>query len=250
MRRNQADVAVTAAVPVCYGAAIVLSAPAAVLAILGIALVVAPGYVWAEVFLNSRVVGLERVAVAAGLSLALPVLGGLTLYGAGIPLHRAAWAGLLASAALVGDALLLALRRTGRRAPPTRHAGAPGRVTRHAVAFGAAVVIAVGAVGLALAGASRQDDPGFTQLWLSARQPGAPSVSLGVSNHQGSTTRYRLVLLRKSHVSATWNLTLTDGQTWRQMIPVTGGYPIVAKLYRLPDLTQAYRYVTTDDRPG
>jgi hypothetical protein len=37
---------------------------------------------------------------------------------------------------------------------------------RHAAAFGAAVVVAVGALGLARAGAAIQHYPGFTQLWL------------------------------------------------------------------------------------
>ncbi len=249
MRRRQADIAVTATVAVAYCVAAVLRAHAAILITLGVLLAVSPGYVWAEIFLSSRVVGLERAAVAAGLSLALPVLGGLAISTAGLPLHRTAWAGLLTGVTLVGDAVLLDLRRTGRRAPASRPPGKPRPAVRHVAAFGAAAVIAAGAVGLSLASAARQNYPGFTQLWLSTRVPGAGTAALGVGNHQGSTTRYRLVLLRQGHVSVTWNLTLGNGQTWQRRIPVTGGYTLAARLYRLPDLTQPYRYVTTGDGP-
>ena|SRR5690348_3843078 len=251
MRRSQADIAVTAAVSAAYWAATLLGAPATVMTILGIALIVCPGYVWAEVFLSPRVIGLERVAVAAGLSLALPVLGGVAINAAGIPLYRATWAGLLASAILAGDALLLALRRTGRRAPPSRHKDAPPPAAWHVAAFGAAVVIAAGAVMLSVASAAKQAYPGFTQLWLSTNVRNARVAALGVGNHQGSTARYRLVLLRQGHVSTTWNLTLSDGQRWQRMIPVTDGYSVAARLYRLPDLARPYRYVSTEDQsPG
>jgi hypothetical protein len=250
VRRSQADITVTALVSAAYWAAAVLGAPAAVMTTLGIALAVCPGYVWAQVLLGTRVTGMERAAVAAGLSLALPVLGGVAINAAGIPLHRATWAGLFAGATLAGDALLFALGRTGRSGPSRRNR-APRPAAGQVAAFAAAAVIAAGAVGLSLASAAKQANPGFTQLWLSTSVRNARVAALGVGNHQGSTARYRLLLLRHGQVSATWNLALSDGQTWQRMIPVTGGYPIAARLYRLPDLARPYRYVTTDGQsPG
>jgi hypothetical protein len=251
MRRSQADIAVVAAVTVVYFGAAALGAPAAVLAVVGLLLAASPGYIWSEVLLSSRVMGLERAAVATGLALVVPVIGGLALGAAGIPLHRTTWAALFAGAALLGDAVLLALRWTGRRLPPGRRQRAPRLATRHKIALGAALGIAAGAVVLALAGAGKQQYPSFTQLWLLARDQRAHTASLGVSNHQGATTRYRLVLLRKARVSATWNLTLADGQSWQRVIPVIGTGTVAARLYRLPDLTHPYRYVSTADRsPG
>lgn len=247
MRRNQADIAVAAVVPVVYFGAATLGAPAAVLAVLGLVLAACPGYVWAEVLLSPQVTGLERAAVAAGLALAVPIIGGLALAAAGIPLHRTTWAALFAGAALLGDAVLLGLRRTGRRAPPGARQRAPRLATRQAVALGTALVIAAGAVVLAVAGATRQQHPGFTQLWLLAG-PHAHTASLGVSNHQGTTTRYRLVLLHKARVSATWNLTLSNGQSWQRVIGVSDTGTVAARLYRLPDLAHPYRYVRTADR--
>ena len=202
--------------------------------VLGIGLLAAPGYLGGEVLLGARVSGLERVAVAAGLALAVPVLAGLVLDLAGVPLHRDAWVGLLAVLTLAGDAVLLARRRTDRtdraghpagegvadQAGRAGRAGWPGLAGRAvaawraglaggvaalrqglrerrlpiwpAAAFGAAMIIAAGGVGIARWGAAVQHYPGFTQLWLTPPGRHAPVTELGVSNHQGTTMRYWL----------------------------------------------------------
>ena len=185
--------------------------------------------------------------MAAGLTLIVPILGGLVLYAAGVPLHRAGWLGLLAAVTLIADALLYMFRRTGR-APSS--GWQPERLRmpplRPVIFAAAAILIAVGALTLARIGVAIQPQPGFTQLWLSSHQQSERTATLGVSNDEGSTTSYRLVLLRNSHVSATWNFTLADNGTWQRTVPYTGAYTLVANLYRLPDLTHRYRYVSTN----
>jgi uncharacterized membrane protein len=257
---------VTAAVAVITCAAAAAGAPAAVMTVPGVALMAAPGYLWAEVLVTDSVTRLERVAVAAGLALAVPVLGGLALSATGVPLHRTAWVALLAGVTLAGDAVVLARRRRATAPPPagrsTREAGPAATrplpaVRRfpawHAVTFGAAVLIAAGGVGLARAGAAMQHEPAFTQLWLSPRggSTTASTASLGITNDEGRTTRYRLVLTRHGRASATWNVSLANGQTWQRPIAFSSSYPISASLYRLPDLAHPYRHVATDEQaPG
>jgi hypothetical protein len=250
MRRSNADIAITAAVAVISFVAVAVGAPVSLTTVLGIALVAAPGYLWGEVLLGFRVVVLERIAVATGLALAVPVVGGLALYAAGVPLHRLAWAGLLGSVALAGDAVLLIRGRPTPPEPLRRSRGSKHVSAWHAAAFGAAVVIAAGAVAFAREGAAMQRYPGFSQLWLSPRHGDNRTADLGVSNHQGELIRYRLVLLRNGHVSGTWNLALSDGQTWQRTVTFTARYSIAADLYRLPDLTHPYRYVATDGDRG
>ena len=243
MGHSQADVAASALVAglACVEAA--SGAPTAVMTVLGIALFAAPGYLLGQVLIGSQVSGLERVAVITGLALAVPVLGGLLLYAAGIPLHREGWVGLLAVVTLAGDVALFLRRRAGRAAPfswqPT------WRAPRWQVAaFAAAVLVASGAVGLARIGVAMQPQPGFTQLWLSPQRSHGHALSLGVSNDQGRTTSYQLVLLRDGRVSATWDFTLDAAQTWRRSVPLTGAGTVAARLYRLPDLAHPYRYVS------
>jgi hypothetical protein len=245
MRGSHADLAVIAAVAVLACGAAAGGAPVAVTAVLGMALFAAPGYLLGQL-LGSPIGGLERAVVVTGLALVVPILGGLLLYAARVPLHRDAWLGLLAGMTLVGGVALFLRRRAGRAAPFAWPRGAWRLLPpRHAVAFGAAVVIAACGLAVARLGVALQHNPGFTQLWLSARDKNARTASLGVSNQQGNTTRYVLVLLRNGTVSATWNLTLADGQTWQQVVPVTARYAVAANLYRLPDLGRPYRHVTT-----
>lgn len=244
MGRSQADIAVTALVAglACVDAA--SRAPTAVMTVLGIALIIAPGYLLGQLLVGSRVAGLERAAVIAGLGLGVPVLGGLLLYATGVPLRRPGWLGLLAGVTLAGDVALFLRRRAGR-APPFNWKPS-WRVPRwQVVMFAAAVLVAAGAVGLARIGVAMQPQPGFTQLWLSPQRQNSRTLSLGVSNDQGRTTSYRLVLLRNGRVTATWNLTIAQGQNWQRSVPLVGAATMAARLYRLPDLAHPYRYVFT-----
>lgn len=242
MRHNQADVAATALVAALACVEAVSGAPIAVMTAAGIALFVAPGYLLGQLLVGSRVTGLERAAVITGLALAVPVLGGLLLYAAGVPLHRPGWLGLLAGVTLAGDVALFLHRRAGRAAPLRWQ---PSWRGRQVAVFAAAVLVAAGGVGLARIGIAMEPKPGFTQLWLSPQRQNSRGLSLGVSNDQGRTTSYLLVLLRNGRVSATWNLTLAVGQTWQRSVPLTSAV-VTARLYRLPDLTHPYRYVWID----
>lgn len=267
MGRSQADIAATALVAVLACAAAAVGAPPAATIVLGIMLLAAPGYLLGQLLAGSRTTGLELVVVMAGLALAVPVLGGLLLYAAGVPLHRPGWLGLLAGVTLAADTALFARRRaavTGRAGRPAMQVqimppgleapGEPrpapdgtrpaGRASRwHVAVFALAVLVAAGAVGLAVAGAARQPQPGFTQLWLSPQQD-AHTLSLGVTNDQGRTTSYRLVLRRDGRVIDSWNLTLSAGRTWQRSVPFTGKQTLTAGLYRPPDLAHPYRYVS------
>ncbi len=245
MGRNQTDIGATAVVAALACGAAAADAPTAVMAVLGLALFAASGYLLAQLLLGTHIAGLERAVVVTGLALAVPIVGGLLLNAARVPLHRAAWLGLLAGVTLAADLVLFLRRRAGRAALFTWHP--EWRLPRRPTAiFAVAMVVAACGVALARIGVAIQPQPGFTQLWLSPQHQNGPTASLGVSNDQGSTTNYRLVLLRNGHVSATWNLTLANGRTWQQAVPFTGAYTLAANLYRLPDVDHPYRYVATN----
>ena len=241
---GQADVAATALVAVAACAAAAGGAPAPVTIVLGIALFAAPGYLLGQLLLGSRTIGLERVVVMAALALAVPILGGLLLYAIRVPLHRPGWLGLLAGVTLAADTALFLRRRHSGVAPVTWRA--TWKAPRwHAVAFAAAILLAACGVGLASAGVTRQPQPGFTELWLSPQRQYAHILNLGVRNDQGRTTSYRVVLLRDGRTAAIWNFTLGDGQIWQRPVPPAGQAILVAALYRLPDVTHPYRFVST-----
>jgi uncharacterized membrane protein len=252
MRGSQADIAVTAAVAALACAAAAVSVPSAVTIVLGVALFAMPGYLLAQLLLGPATVGLERALAALGLTFIVPIVAGLVLYIAGVPLRRASWLAVLGGVTLACDAALLLRRRTGR-APPFRWPRGTRRLPRwHAAVFAAAVVIAACGVGLARVGAAVQPQPLFTQLWLSTRGVSAGTIKIGITNDEGHTTAYRLVEKLNGHVKTSWNVTLGNGDTWQKTVPFNGTSSLAAYLYRLPDLSTAYRYVNTngDEAPG
>jgi uncharacterized membrane protein len=250
MSRNHADLGIAATVAVLACAAALAGAPVAVTIVVGILLLAAPGYLLSELLFGSEIAGLERLVMVVLLAFSVPILGGLPLVAAGVPLHRSAWLGLLAGVTLA-CALAVYGRRLwrGRRGMPTAATveREKWRVTAwHAVGFAAAVLIAGGAVGLASVGAAKQPYPGFTQLWFVPRSPSTTTAKLGVANHEGQTVRYRLVLFSDSRPAASWSLDLSNGRVWQQTTQFTGFDTLTAKLYRLPNVKRAYRYVTIE----
>jgi len=252
MRGSQVDIAVSAAVAALACGAAAAGAPVAVTMVLGIALFAMPGYLLAQLLLGPRTAGLERALVAAGLAFIVPIAGGLALYTAGVPLRRSSWLAVLGGVSLAGDVALFLRRRAGRAAPFRWPWGKWQLPRWHAAAFGAAIVIAACGVGLARVGAAIQPQPRFTQLWLSTRGTSAGTVKIGVTNDEGHTVGYRLVLLSEGHKEAAWDVTLANAHTWQRTVPFNGKRSLTANLYRLPDLTTPYRYVDTngDKAPG
>src|SRR5690242_14784008 len=118
MNRGHADLGIAAATALLACAAAVLHAPAAVMAILGAALFAAPGYLLCQLLPGPDRAGLERLAVAAGLALSVPVIGGLLLYAAGRRLDRTSWLLLLTAVTLAADLMVYLRRRHGRTLRP------------------------------------------------------------------------------------------------------------------------------------
>jgi hypothetical protein len=251
------------------------------------ALLASVGYVWVEVILRGRAPTIELISMAVGLVLAAPVIGGIAMAAAGVPLQRLTWSIFLVGLTLVGDVVLIFRYRSqaqdnsgnreyllpiqyedrSRKAAsdlrswlePTRdsamqseqHPVAPFSKTKSRLhispwqvgACGLALLITGGAIWLAQVGAASQHYSGFTELWLTGRSYSTSIENLGIKNQEGAAENYRLVLLRRGHVSTAWEITLAAGQTWQRTVRVTT--ETRANLYLLPDLKKPYRYVDT-----
>ena len=145
-------------------------------------LIAAPGYLWAEVLLKRLGSVFERVMIGTGLALMLPIFGGLVLYAVGISLRRDA-ARPVAGGTIVGAVVLAIMRRKSEPAEPAD----PGRrrskakaANPHALIYGAAAVLAVATIVIAVISSDNQSQPGYTQLWM-APSKNAAVASLGVT---------------------------------------------------------------------
>jgi hypothetical protein len=90
-----------------------------------------------------------------------------------------------------------------------------------------AALLAGGAVWLSAASASWEAAPGFAQLWLVPGR-GAGQV-LGVRDAYPGRHTFHLEL-RGGPKTTTWNLTLSDGQTWQRTVTAPAGGSLAATL--------------------
>ncbi|MEP7193816.1 MAG: DUF1616 domain-containing protein [Actinomycetota bacterium] len=247
MRPRSPDLLSAAGLAIAAVAAVWAGAPVAVTTMLGIPLVLlAPGYVWTEVFFGSGLGPQIRAALSVALSLTVTALGGVGLYAAGVLLDRASWLALLAATTLTGAAVAAILRARVRIEPP---AVSPGRrsVRRISGAQGArlglAASIGAAAVGIAVLSAQAQVQPAFTQLSLNnpVAAPGTAQVVVG--NHEQRPQQYRLVVITDGVVSNTWTITVPDGASWQHVVPASPGQRLAVDLYRGADDGSPYRHV-------
>ena len=243
MIRNNMEVAATTTIVAISMAASAIWPLKPAMAILGIMLFASAGYVLGKVLIKSTIPGFERFLLTMGLALLVPLMGGLILSAIGIPLQRTAWLVLIAGVILLCDSILVIRTRTSRSDVVKSSRSSIRIPTSILVSSAIAVVIAGTAVGLARVGVAMQRYPGFTELWLSPSAGSTSVASLGVTNHQGSTTRYRLILFSNGRSDASWNITLADGQTWQRHISIRDRLTTVANLYRLPDALHPFRQV-------
>jgi hypothetical protein len=118
------------------------------------------------------------------------------------------------------------------------------RISRsHAVLYGLALIIAASALWMAQSGAATQQYGGYTELWLTKQPHSTKLYNLGVSDQEGKTEEYRLVLSRTKKKNETWEISLSSGESWQRAVAVTDA--AAANLYLLPDVSRPYRTVHT-----
>ena len=210
---------------------------------------VLPGWAVLDAALpRERGAGLERVASAVGLSLALAVLCGLALDRAGL-LTPAGW-----SVSLGGFTLAVwAAGRVARLAAPY-----PGRVARPpwrmpsrgswaaAALLVPALALAGAAIWTALQGALAHREYAFTEFWLVPSGPG--SAVLGLRNLETVEAGYAVQIMAGTDVVGRWPpITLGPGETATRTVAVDAlpGPPrrMEAWLYRSDRPDAVYRKV-------
>jgi len=184
----------------------------------------------------------DHVMFAIGTSLALAVLVGLAL-------NWSPWGLALPSQALALGGIALVSGVVAWRRDPAPLA-LPTLPPWWRVALSLALVAALcgGALAVARAGAAAQPQPGFTQAWLAPVAQAHHMVQLGLTNHEGSSHRYRLVLSDRHHTTTTWsNLPLADKETWQVIFSVAPGAELTVEVYLDNQTALPYRHVSYTD---
>lgn len=209
-------------------------------ALLAFAAVVAlPGYLLSAAFAPSSTSGVpERLLQIFGIGLATPVLAFLITAILPPQMDRRAWIVLPLCAVVVG---LLVLRRRGADDTPRQ---APNAIRPASLlVLGLALAIAAAAVTVAESAPLVPQGPGFTQLWSIAASEGS-TLSIGVENHEGASTTYRVEVAIEGDVLAAWpNERLSAGARWERLVAIPRqelGKRISVALY-LPGSSVPYR---------
>src|SRR6201995_4633077 len=170
-RHRNLDIFIAGGIALLGGAAYEFPAPGPAQVVLGIALFLAPGYLWSEAILNQRLTGLERAMTSGGIAVILPILGGFLFYGLKIPLLRSSWVGLLVVLTLLGIVAVAVQRRRGvppdpPDPPDPRTHAAPRRTEPRAArgplnlfVYALAAVIGLGTVAFSVKNAQAQKFP-------------------------------------------------------------------------------------------
>lgn len=208
-------------------AAALTGAPVPLTAVLGIpAVLLVPGYVWADVLIGTRQVsGLLRLAVTGALSLAIVALVPIALGLGGLTLSREVLISVPAVAAVVGTVVADARRDArGEPAAEPRRRRRPPTVAVAAVLVAAALV-ATAAVITWSSALSTQGSAG-TRLWLDPTVTAQGTVTAVVSNDGTSPQRYEVEIRIAGRLWSRATVDLPAGGAWRYGIPRDEGSPL------------------------
>ncbi len=186
-----------------------------------------------------------RLLFTVGLSVCITALLGYVLNWNGPGLQRIWWIGALGYLTQLAAVIAVIRRRDAERfrsqmtslaplrdLPPAWSATrAPVfRIRRGAcLLFALAALITTTAFAINYVNANDETGPGFTQLWMLPTATNA--VRLGVTNHEGRTVRYRLVLSVPGTSLASWPaLALQPGHTWTGTVSLPSWLPFGTEL--------------------
>jgi hypothetical protein len=279
-RNRNLDIAIAALISIAGGFAALENMPGPITIPLGIGLFLAPGYLWSQVILSQRMIGFERVMVAAGMALIVPILGGFVLSVLHIPLFKKDWVGMLVVLALFG-ALAAGLQRLrglpedqeepAREQSPRRSSSA---VFGNTFVYGLAAVIGLGAIAYSVNDAENQQFPGYTMFSMTpvvnnplaqnmaelSNNSGAQFQAAGeqdaligdatqghlyVKDEMGVPETYKVVVTRQGKTAGQYTFSLNNGQSWTKTIAYTtrNNYEMLANIYVIPNTTTPYTYL-------
>jgi uncharacterized membrane protein len=208
-----------------------------------------PGYaLTAALFVERPPDFLERVILSLGLSITIVALAGFILNLTPWGMQPVSWA-LLLGVITLGLSIVAHVRRKEQRSSvlerPVFTIG-----SRQTLLFGLTFLIFTGTLAVARVGISREQRPGFTQLWM---QPvdGADqnAIRLGVTSHEVSAVTYQLHLKVGGNVLVEWeSIELEPGEQWETTVVLPawliGSETLEGVLYRSDAPGSVFRRVT------
>jgi uncharacterized protein DUF1616 len=235
-------------------AAVLLDAPTAVRAALGVPLVLLlPGFALVSAFLPAGAPAMQRLVLAVSSSIALVIGTALALAAAGADLDQTSW--IAALGGVTAALLVVAIVRWRPAEAPRRR---PHVTVRQAVVSVLAVTAAVVVTAYAVDISRRPAEPTasarpYTLLWIDPSQQ--EGLRIGLTSGELAPTTYRVEVVEDGQTTGTWaGITLEPGASWATVVvPAGSARRVDVFAYRDADGTTPYRHVYVhpgDDAAG
>jgi len=250
MNRSISDLLVVGTCAIMAGTLAVLAPDIFVFRLMfGLPLVlVLPGYALAAALFARQSLGVsERILFSVGLSLLVDIIGGLIVGSLHWRLQNGTWAVLLVGITL-GASITAGIRRKGSITAPSKfHLKLNAR---ESLLLGLAVMVTLGAIGLARTPVPAKDVEGYTFLWMQTKSKAEPTkVRVGINCMEFISTKYNLQISADGQIVREWNgIQLAPGEKWETTLTIpmdsSSARMVEALLYRLDAPKIVYRRVT------
>jgi hypothetical protein len=205
-----------------------------------------PGYALVAAMFPERTLDIpERILLTLGLSIAVAGLGGFMLNWTPWGLRETGLVAVL-SVTTIGASCVAFVRRRHQPAGESSKRSVH-MMLREGLLFGLACLIGIIAIRGAQIEALRQEQVGFTQLWvLPVKQAEQTAIQLGFKSMESTTIQYKLQLEIDGRVIREWAaIALRPSEQWERTMVLPGTQRAEAKveavLYRLDAPENAYR---------
>ena len=186
----------------------------------------------------------EEALLSVGLSVFVPIIGGVVLSFTAWGLDANTWAAWLWTVTVLAGGV------AEWRRPPAAVNLTPSPARRVGIwtwlGLTSALVLAGGAVWLGSQPASSQSVEGYTLFWLLPDEADAGALRVGIESQEFTRTHYRLALLIDGQLWQRWPaLELATGEKWETDLSLLSpAGQVEARLYRADQPEVLYRHVT------
>lgn len=207
---------------------------------------ITPGYAFIRAFLSEHFGAAQRALLVLGISITVAIIDGFLLHLSPWGLQPLPWA---VSLGVVSITLTtIAIFRHSAAAPVETRRFARARLLQWLM-ISLSLLIGLGALGLARAGATRWPVERYTQMWIvPVAVPEDRVVRIGIQNMEHAQVDYLLTVQADGQLIKEWpRVTLRPNELWEQELSFSCASSCPARidglLYRLDQSPAPYRYV-------
>jgi len=195
---------------------------------------------------NMELDSVSRIYFSIGTNICLLVIGGVLLNRLPSGQSRITWITFLVVITLVASIITLVRRSPNETPPSTPNTTGKTLNISSGVQFLAALILVIGAYGIATAGVRYQPEKAFTQFWvIPAESSDGHEYLVGIQNMEQKPLTYTIRITSGSESVLEWSdITLESGERWENSLSFDDSWnprPLTLTLHLAETPDQVYR---------